>query len=181
MEWMILPLKRYAQFSGRSRRKEFWMWVLFIILVSIVLSILDSMLGLGGRTFAGRSATTTPTMTSVGYGAFASGGVLTIIFSLAILIPNLAVSVRRLHDIDRSGWLVLLPLVPYCAAVGFFIAGAMSASPAYMVIGGLAMLLTLVCGILMLVWYCTPGTQGSNRFGPDPLDDTGETLVETFQ
>ncbi len=181
MEWMILPLKRYVQFSGRSRRKEFWMWVLFIILATIVLTILDSMLGLGGRTFAGPSSTTTPTMTSVGYGAFASGGLLTSIFSLAILIPNIAVSVRRLHDIDRSGWFILLPLLPYGIGLGMMAAGAMSASPAYMVMGGVAMLIGFICAILLLVWYCTPGTQGSNRFGPDPLDDTGETLVETFQ
>ena len=53
MEWMILPLKRYAEFSGRSRRKEYWMWILFLILANIVLSILDAVLGLGG------SATTT--------------------------------------------------------------------------------------------------------------------------
>ena len=117
MEWMILPLKRYAQFNGRSRRKEFWMWVLFVILATIVLTILDSILGLGGRTVAGPSSSATPTMTSFGYGAAASGGILTMIFSLAILIPNLAVSVRRLHDTNRSGWWILLPLLPY--GIGF--------------------------------------------------------------
>ena len=181
MEWMILPLKRYAQFSGRSRRKEFWMWVLFVILVSIVLTILDSALGLGGRTVAGPSSITTPTTTGFGYGAAASGGILTTIFSLAILVPNLAVSVRRLHDTDRSGWLVLLPLLPYAIGAGFLFAGAMSANPAIMLISGVAMLIGFICAILVLVWYCQPGTRGSNRFGPDPLDDTGETLVETFQ
>jgi uncharacterized membrane protein YhaH (DUF805 family) len=181
MEWMILPLKRYAQFNGRSRRKEFWMWVLFVFLVSIVLTILDSMLGLGGRTFAGPSSTTTPMMTSFGYGAAARGGLLTTIFSFATLIPYIAVSVRRLHDTDRSGWWILLPLLPILIGFGFIGAGAATGNPALMLISGVAMLIGFICAILVLVWYCLPGTQGSNRFGPDPLDDTGEALVETFQ
>lgn len=181
MEWMILPLKRYAQFNGRSRRKEFWMWVLFVILATIALSILDSILGLGGRTFAGPSETATPTMTGFGYGAATSGGVLTNIFSLATLIPYLAVSVRRLHDTDRSGWFVLLPLLPLFIALGVLVAGAVSMKPAFMVIGGVALLAALICSILVLVWYCQPGTRGSNRFGPDPFDDTDEMLVKTFQ
>jgi uncharacterized membrane protein YhaH (DUF805 family) len=181
MEWMILPLKRYAQFNGRSRRKEFWMWVLFVFLMTIALTIVDSILGLGGRTVAGSTESATPAMTGFGYGAAASGGLLTNLFSLATLIPYLAVSVRRLHDTDRSGWFVLLPLLPLLIALGVMVAGAMSMNPAMMVIGGVAILAALICSILVLVWYCTPGTRGSNRFGPDPLDDTGEALVETFR
>ena len=90
MEWMILPLKRYADFSGRSRRKEYWMFFLFTIIVSVALGIIDAVLGL-----------------NFGSG-FSSNGVLGSLFSLATLVPSLAVGIRRLHDTDRSGWWLLL-------------------------------------------------------------------------
>ncbi len=76
MSWFVEALKKYAVFSGRSRRKEYWYFVLFVVIVSIVLSIIDSLFG----TYHRESGT----------------GLLSGIFSLAILIPSLAVSVRRL-------------------------------------------------------------------------------------
>ncbi len=92
MEWMLMPLKRYTDFSGRSRRKEFWMFVLFVIIVVIVLGIIEGVLGLTGMV-----------------GPY---GPLTAIFYLAILIPYVAVIIRRLHDQDKTGWLALLGLIP---------------------------------------------------------------------
>jgi uncharacterized membrane protein YhaH (DUF805 family) len=78
---------KYAVFDGRSLRSEFWYWVLFTFIVSIVLSIFDSIL----------------------FGTRAGGnGPIGLFFSLAVLIPNIAVAVRRLHDIDKSGWWVLI-------------------------------------------------------------------------
>lgn len=118
MEWMILPLKRYAEFSGRSRRKEYWMYFLFTIIVGIVLGGIDGILGLN----AGLGRT----------------GVLGGLFSLATLIPSIAVAIRRLHDTDRSGWWLLLVFIP--------------------ILGWIA----------LLVFYCTEGTRGPNAFGPDP-------------
>ncbi|PTS79451.1 DUF805 domain-containing protein, partial [Sphingomonas sp. HMWF008] len=167
MEWMILPLKRYAEFSGRSRRKEYWMWILFSILANIVLSIFDAVLGLGG------SATTT---TSTAPGAVAaagnlSGGLLSGIFSLAVLVPNLSVSVRRLHDTDRSGWWILLPLVPLVLAFAAVFAGDRSAGASALIFAGVALLGFFISGLLLLVWYCTEGTRGPNRFGDDPKGD----------
>lgn len=100
MEWMLMPLKRYAEFTGRSRRMEFWMFTLFTTIVSIVLLFIS---GLGG-------ALTNPEALAVmesGEGAFAGMGVGIIligIFGLAVLIPSIAVAVRRLHDRDMSGW-----------------------------------------------------------------------------
>jgi uncharacterized membrane protein YhaH (DUF805 family) len=103
MEWMLMPLRRYAEFSGRSRRKEYWMFFLFVLIVSIVLGWLDSALGLGGS-----SSSSLATGEKMG-GAFAyNAGVLGTIFSLATLIPGIAVAVRRLHDTDRSGWWLLI-------------------------------------------------------------------------
>ena len=118
MSWYIEALKKYAVFGGRSRRKEYWYFVLFNVIVSLVLSAVDALLG----TFS--------SSTNVGL----LGG----IYGLAIIIPSIAVSVRRLHDIDRTGWWVLISLVP--------------------VIG------TLV----LLVFAVLDGTPGENRFGPNP-------------
>jgi uncharacterized membrane protein YhaH (DUF805 family) len=179
MEWMILPLRRYAQFSGRATRREFWMWVLFYILCVIVLSILDGLLGLGGHTSYGESHYGGPGMTGYGYGAGVRGGILTWIFVIAVLIPNIAVAVRRLHDTDRSGWWLLVWLVPYVIGLGVIGAGAAGAGSGLLMIGGLLAFVGFVGAIVLLVWYCMRGTRGPNRFGPDPLapiDDLHETF-----
>ncbi|BCA58848.1 DUF805 domain-containing protein [Sphingomonas sp. HMP6] len=177
MEWMILPLKRYAEFSGRSRRKEYWMWILFLILANIVLSILDAVLGLGG------SATTTTSSAPGAMGAAGnlSGGLLSGVFSLAVLVPNITVAVRRLHDTDRSGWWILLPIVPLVLAFGGVFAGAAAASVSSMMFAGVAFLGVFISGLLLLVWYCTEGTRGPNRFGDDPKADLPADLARTFE
>jgi uncharacterized membrane protein YhaH (DUF805 family) len=106
----------YVNFAGRAVRSEYWYWVLFVVIVSIVASIIDVVLGT--RLF-------NP------------------IFSLAVLLPSLAVGVRRLHDLDRSGWWLLLSLIP------------------------------LIGAIVLIVWFVGRGTPGANRFGPDPLGVIG--------
>ena len=178
MEWMILPFKRYVQFSGRSRRKEYWMYILFIVIVSLVLSILDGALGLGGRNTAGSTAVAG----GFGYGASTRGGVLSNIFSLATIIPSLAVAVRRLHDTDRSGWWILLPLVPILIGFSAMFAGfAGGVSSSLMIVGGVAFLAAFICGIVLLIWYCTDGTRGPNRYGDDPKADIPADLRSTFE
>ena len=117
MGWYIEALKKYAVFSGRSRRKEYWYFVLFSLIVSLVLSAIDALLG----TFSS-----------------ANVGLLGVIYGLAVLIPSIAVSVRRLHDIDRTGWWILIGLVP------------------------------LIGGIVLLVFALLDSTPGSNRYGPNP-------------
>lgn len=124
MEWMLMPLKRYADFSGRSRRKEYWMFTLMNFIVAIVLY---------GMIIAGLDFTTGD-LSAVGM----LGAGLLVIYALAILVPSLAVQVRRFHDQDKSGWFVLLGFIP---AVG---------------------------GLIVLVFMCLPGTPGSNQYGPDP-------------
>lgn len=91
MEWMLMPLKRYADFSGRSRRKEYWMYILGLWIAIIVASIVDGVLGMTGM---------------IG-GVY---GPLTAIVYLGTLIPTIAVAVRRVHDSDKSGWFVLVPI-----------------------------------------------------------------------
>ncbi len=116
MNWMTLPLKRYAQFSGRSRPTEYWMYVLFLLLCMIGLGIVESMLGLGStRDWAYRNGW------NMGAGAAHEGGPLIGLFALATFIPSIAVAVRRLHDTDRSGWWMLLAFLPLIGAVWLLI------------------------------------------------------------
>jgi uncharacterized membrane protein YhaH (DUF805 family) len=178
MEWMILPLKRYVDFQGRSRRMEFWLWIVFVIGVSIVLSIVDTMLGLGGHSSLGQAPGFAPG--NYGYRAFTSGGLLSGIFSLAILIPNLAVQVRRLHDTNRSGWWLLLPVGPYLLGIILLVAGGFGANIGVMVAGGILLFAGLICAITLLVFFCLPGSVGPNRFGPDPLRGDAD-LADTFR
>ncbi|MBA4092186.1 DUF805 domain-containing protein [Sphingobium sp. 3R8] len=124
MEYMFLPLRRYADFSGRSRRKEYWMFFLGYMLAAFAVGIVGVLLGgfPNGEPSGGAS-------------------VLMILLGLLVLlliIPSLAVQVRRFHDQDKSGWFVLLNFIPY------------------------------VGGIIVLVFMCLDGTRGENRFGPDP-------------
>lgn len=173
MEWMILPLKRYVDFTGRSRRKEYWLWILFLIVADVVLSILDAVLGLGG------SATTTTSTApgAIGAAGSLSGGLLSKIFVLGVFVPNIAVAVRRLHDTDRSGWWILLPIVPLLFIAGGVIAVGVSG----MIVAGVAFLGFFISGLLLLVWYCSEGTRGPNRFGDDPKADLPADLARTFE
>ena len=137
MEWGLLPLRRYAEFSGRSRRKEFWMFVLLSFIAAIVAGVIDISLGYG---------TTDSYVSDSGFGASAtSSGPVGIILTLALLIPGIAVSVRRLHDTDRSGWWLLLAFLP------------------------------LIGAIVLVVFYCLDGTRGPNEYGPDPVGEGSPT------
>lgn len=92
MSWYLSVLKKYAVFHGRARRAEYWYFALFNLLISIVLGVLDLVIGTGGDDF--------------GFGLLGS------IYSLAVLLPALGVLVRRLHDTNRSGWWALIAFVP---------------------------------------------------------------------
>lgn len=118
---------KYAVFSGRARRSEYWWWVLFVAIVSIATQIIDG-------------AVLAP---ALGLQAFQedAGRPLTMIFSLGILLPGLGVSVRRMHDIDRSGWWLLIAFVPVLGI------------------------------LLVIYWFVQIGTTGANRFGTDPLSN----------
>jgi uncharacterized membrane protein YhaH (DUF805 family) len=126
MEWMLMPLKRYFDFEGRSRRKEFWMFTLFYILIMLLPIV---MLGIGAAASDG-SDEMSPLL--------ALGIALIGFIILGCLIPSIAVQVRRFHDQDKSGWLVLLNLIP---SIG---------------------------GLIVLVFMCLEGTRGPNQYGPDP-------------
>ena len=109
-------LRKYSQFSERAPRSEYWYWVLLNILGGIVIGLFD--------TFILRMPQIRP---------------LGIIFSLAMIIPNISVTIRRLHDINRSGWWEFLLFVP------------------------------ILGWIVLLIWMCTKGSENTNRFGDNPL------------
>lgn len=112
MDWMLLPLKRYAKFSGRARPKEYWMYALFLLIAMLALSIIEAGLGIGSSSdWAYRNGW------NMGAGASHEGGPLIGLFALGTFIPSLAVGVRRLHDTDRSGWWLLLAFIPIIGAV----------------------------------------------------------------
>jgi uncharacterized membrane protein YhaH (DUF805 family) len=121
MDWYLQVLKKYTVFTGRARRKEYWFFVLFNIIVSAALNIVDYFTG----TY------------SSAYGMGLLGG----LYSLAVLLPAIAVAIRRLHDTGRSGWWLLLSLVP--------------------VIGW----------IVLLVFMVLDSQPGDNQYGPSPKTD----------
>lgn len=102
MEYMFMPLKRFTDFSGRSRRKEFWLFYLIYIIGFFVIMYLDTALGLGG------TATSYADGGSVGFAM--TGGILTYIYIAVMFVPLLAVMVRRAHDQNKSGWFILIPI-----------------------------------------------------------------------
>lgn len=118
MKWYLEVMKKYAVFSGRARRKEYWMFVLFNIIFAIVAAILDNILGIA--------------IENVGYGP------IYLLYGLAVLLPGLGVSIRRLHDVGKSGWFLFISLIP------------------------------IVGGIWLLVLFCTDGNPGDNKYGPNP-------------
>ena len=118
MNWYLKCLKQYADFSGRARRTEYWMFVLFNMIIAFVLGFLDGILG----------------WIEPGIGLGVLGG----IYSLAVLIPGLAVTVRRLHDIGKSGWNYFIILIP------------------------------IVGAIILLVWLCREGESRNNDWGQNP-------------
>jgi uncharacterized membrane protein YhaH (DUF805 family) len=133
MDWMLMPLRRYADFSGRSCRKEYWMFVLFQLMLYLGLFLFAALLG---------AMTSSPGEKDPFFAIFMA---VFVIVLLALFIPGLAVQVRRFHDQNLSGWMVLLGFIPY------------------------------IGGIITIVFMCLPGTSGPNKYGADPLDPYGDT------
>jgi uncharacterized membrane protein YhaH (DUF805 family) len=122
MNYYLKVLKQYADFSGRARRKEYWMFSLFNLIFAIVVIILENILGIA--------------INGVGYGPLYG------LYTLAVLIPGLAVAVRRLHDVGKSGWMILIALIP------------------------------LIGAIWLLVLMVTDSNPGENQYGQNPKEVT---------
>lgn len=172
-----MPLRRYAEFSGRSRRMEFWMWVLFQFLITCVFGII--LVALGGAAVMSGDATQ---LLAVG-GAAIIVYLLLLLMALIFFIPNLAVTVRRLHDTDRSGWWVMLYWGPYLLIIvanmamgaSMYAGSDAMAGGVFALVAGLAW---LVGCIVLLVFMFLEGTRGPNQYGPDPKgQDTGQVFA----
>jgi uncharacterized membrane protein YhaH (DUF805 family) len=148
VDWAKRPVQKYMDFSGRAPRAEYWWYTLAVIISVIVVSIVEGIVGLDNMV-----------------GPY---GPLSMILMLGLLVPGIAVSVRRLHDTDRTGWWLLLPLVPYC--IGLILAGPAMLSGSMEGLGaaGILMVVGAIGGIVLLIFYVLPGTKGDNRYGPDP-------------
>jgi uncharacterized membrane protein YhaH (DUF805 family) len=112
MQWYLNGLKNYVGFSGRATRTEFWMFSLFSFIVSVILTVIDNVAG--------------------------TNALLTNLYSLAVLLPSLAISFRRLHDAGKSAWWLLIGLIP------------------------------IVGTIILIVFLCKDSQEGENQFGPNP-------------
>jgi len=112
MSWYLQALKKYADFGGRARRSEYWMFILFNIIIFIALFAIEAAAG--------------------------GPGILAVLYNFGVFIPTLAVTTRRLHDTDRSGWYILITLVP------------------------------LVGSLVLLFFMCQDSAPGANRFGANP-------------
>lgn len=174
MEWMFMPLRRFADFSGRSRRKEYWSWILLQFLIGLLYWILIAAFG-GAALMAGD-------LTAI---AAAGGAILLIsaiygLVGLVFFIPSLAVTVRRLHDTNRSGWWILAPMIPYVLMIFLTFGAAASVGPkpdesalASLGLGLIVLvLIMMVMGLILLVFMLLDGTPGPNKYGPNPKAPT---------
>lgn len=159
MQWMLLPFRRYAEFRGRSRRKEFWMFQLLNIIVGAAIFVPAVLIAPSTRSSQfdsgdGGFAASADFQADIAGSPVATALVAIYgVYALAAFIPSIAVTVRRFHDQDKSGWWYLGLLV-----------------------GSLVPLLGIVPAIALLVFMIVPGTPGGNRFGPDPKDPYGEEV-----
>lgn len=124
MNWYLMAFSKYAEFKGRSRRQEFWMFALFNMIALAIAAAIDNLIG--------------STFGEIPY------GYIYVIYSLISFIPNLALSIRRLHDIGKSGWFLFISLIPI---IGY---------------------------IWLIVILCKEGDKGVNEYGADPKNPMDE-------
>lgn len=144
-------VEHYIDFQGRCVRRDFWYYVLAYIVVYVALAIVQSLFG---------------------------SRILTGLYSLALLLPGLGISIRRLHDVDRSGWWILIVAIPSLLLLLFstmaLVGGAVG--PAFLYVF-LLPIVSLAATALLIYWYAQPGTPGQNRFGPAPPAATPDTTA----
>jgi uncharacterized membrane protein YhaH (DUF805 family) len=176
--WALRPLKNYARFSGRASRAEFWWFVLFMVIIYCVV-ILAAMT----MTFGASAIEIRPTFWTPGESLILD--IIIGLFWVILFIPVLALEIRRLHDINRSGWWMGGFWTLYIAymVVGYglaFLANAANATPPSIVAFAAVWIMAIaffVYSIVLLVFFCLPGTKGANRFGDDPY---GSNIEEVF-
>lgn len=124
MEWYLKVLKNYTGFQGRARRKEYWMFTLFNLIFAFAIGFVE--------------------------GIFGMSSTLSGLYTLAVLLPSIAVGIRRLHDTGRSGWWLLLSLIP------------------------------LVGAIILIIYLCEDSKENENQYGPNPKFDTSLSVEKNL-
>ena len=143
MRWYLVAVRKYAQFGGRTQRKEFWHFILFYVLFGIPVSVVDV--------------------------ALIGSPILGTVYFLAFLIPMIAVAVRRLHDMGRSGRWMLLYAVPVLAWImNKILSFSGSTSGHLIVVSGSAGIVAIVCLIVLIVFLVRNSQPGDNRYGANP-------------
>lgn len=144
MHWLIDPIRNhYADFSGRTSRKEFWMFQLMMILIVVAFFTVLTVLGIG--------LASDGTESSGGTLFFVLWFIPIILFTLAIIVPSIAINVRRLHDIGRSGWWYLIGFVPW------------------------------VGGLIAIILACLPSQKGTNKWGANPYGVEADIMTMPSQ
>ncbi len=159
LDWVKRPIEKYADFTGRAPRSEYWWFVLALVVSYIVLGIIESIVG-------------------INHLVMGFYGPLRALLWLATIVPSIAVGVRRLHDTDRTGWWVLLPIVPYVLAMILggpaMLGGGLAAG---LGIAALFGFVGFICAIVLLVFMVLPGTPGDNRYGSNPYGGTAGAVA----
>lgn len=185
--------KNFANFSGRAPRKEFWTFVLFTWIIAIIVGLLQFFIELVGLPFmVAYELDLNPAMV-INWPL----NIVYFIWQMFIWIPSISISIRRLHDINRTGWWYLLPLpfnivfiISLVIGIAFFIGAEQSYSSSdadmFFAFGGVTIIVAIIfiifsviTNIVLLIFYILKGTEGNNRFGADPLQtsfDTKEVL-----
>lgn len=146
MYWYLVAVSKYAQFGGRSHRKEFWYFILFYVLFGVPASVVDV--------------------------ALIGSPILGTVYFLAFLIPMIAVAVRRLHDMGRSGRWMLLYAVPVVAwALNTIMSFGGSMSGQFVMISGIVGIVAIVCLIVLIVFLVRNSQPGDNPYGANPKGD----------
>lgn len=171
MKWYLMVIKKYSTFTGRARRKEFWMFVLMNLIFGTVAKLLDEVLGL-----------------NLPGSGFMDGGIINLLYSLFVIVPTLALTVRRFHDIGKSGWVyfrfvlaaILVTIVWVAMILVKAIKSGMSLDPEDMDLATMGQFLvpTMIYGVVMLgigVWSLVlmvrDSQPGENKYGPNPKEE----------
>ena len=143
-EWAVQPLKRYATFSGRAARAEYWWFYLATVIAGMIAGVIDGLVGNDEVAWL--------------------GGAL----NLLLIVPTIAATVRRLHDTDRSGWWLVGGLAVLIGLVAIATAASMGGSTGF----GPAMIAAIFGAVtlfvILFIFMVLPGTDGPNSYGPDP-------------
>ena len=168
MKWFLKALRQYADFKGRARRKEYWMYTLFVIIFAIVVTILDFVLGLR-LTITELDELNIPVEL----------GLLNTLLGLALFIPSWAVLVRRLHDVGKSGWWCLIVFIPSIINAiimltlyfEVFDLEILTAIKWLLFASSVVLVGLIVCCTILIVWCCTDGQPGENKWGVNPKEE----------